>query len=376
MSTGQLSPIDTSKAKLTKRRGGKAAVIGVSILLLIVLIASSLAYLWVPAQLINDPENKLTVDQRIERENQVRTNLVQLIATFAQIVGGAVLLAGLYFTWRNIQATETNVELALQTAENNLKISRQTLENSRTDQLADRFIKAVEQLGKSDEPGKANNLSFRLGGIYALEKVAKDSPEDHWRVMEILTSFVREKAPMKDVCIVDAPRVLAADIQAILDVIARRELKHETAEGLRIDLRESDLRGARLGQANFKKVILTKCCMKGADFDRAILNGALMGEACLSNATLGGADIRYADLNGAVLIGAGLEGAYLNGAHLEGAVLTDASLHGADLSGANLSNAVGLTQDQVDAAKMDERTILPEPLVRRPMEESAADSHT
>lgn len=339
---------------------GKLAAFGVVIFLIAVLTASSLAYLWVPGKLVKDPESKLTIDQRIDRENQVRTSLVQLIATFAQIVGGTVLLAGLYFTWRNIRATERNVELARQTAQNNLAIGRQTLEDSRTNQIADRFASAVEQIGKTDELDKESNVSLRLGGIYGLEQVAKDSASHHWVVMEILTSFVREKSPLKASCTVETPQKPKADIQAILDVLARRDLKCEENTNLRLDLRETDLAGARLGHAKFRSVILTKCCLRGADLDKADLNGALMGEACLSNASLGGADLMGADLNGAILTGAGLEGAHLNGALMEGAVFNDAILHRADLSGANLLNAVGLTQAQVDTAITDDRTILPD----------------
>jgi hypothetical protein len=35
----------------------------------------------------------------------------------------------------------------------------------------------------------------RLGGIYALERIARDSESDHWAVMEVLTAFVREQPP-------------------------------------------------------------------------------------------------------------------------------------------------------------------------------------
>src|SRR2546425_4452568 len=80
--------------------------------------------------------------------------------TLAQIVGGAVLLVGLYFT-------------------------AQTLRTTQEGQITDRFTKAITQLGDT-------NLAVRLGGIYALERIAKDSASDHGSVMEVLTAFVRE----------------------------------------------------------------------------------------------------------------------------------------------------------------------------------------
>ena len=33
---------------------------------------------------------------------------------------------------------------------------------------------------------------MRIGGIYALERVARDSEQDHPIVMEVLTAFIRE----------------------------------------------------------------------------------------------------------------------------------------------------------------------------------------
>ena len=48
--------------------------------------------------------------------------------------------------------------------------------------MADRCTKAIEQLG----PGE---LEVRLGGIYAPERIACDSPRDHPTVLEVLAAF-------------------------------------------------------------------------------------------------------------------------------------------------------------------------------------------
>jgi hypothetical protein len=55
---------------------------------------------------------------------------------------------------------------------------------SREGQVTDRYTKAIKQLG-SEKP------NVRFGGIYALERVARDSPRDHPTVMEVLTAFIR-----------------------------------------------------------------------------------------------------------------------------------------------------------------------------------------
>jgi len=58
---------------------------------------------------------------------------------------------------------------------------------SREGQVADRYTKAITQLG--DE-----TLNVRIGGIYALERVARDSAKDHPTVMEVLAAFIRARA--------------------------------------------------------------------------------------------------------------------------------------------------------------------------------------
>jgi hypothetical protein len=34
----------------------------------------------------------------------------------------------------------------------------------------------------------------RLGGVYSLERISKESADDYWTVMENLTAFVRERS--------------------------------------------------------------------------------------------------------------------------------------------------------------------------------------
>ncbi|MFJ9823151.1 pentapeptide repeat-containing protein [Streptomyces sp. NPDC101160] len=77
--------------------------------------------------------------------------------------------------------------------------------------------------------------------------------------------------------------------------------------------------------------------------------------ADLIGARLRGAKLRGADLRGALLIAADLSGADLSLADLIGADLRDA-----DLSGADLTGALFLTQPQLNSARGDAATRLPE----------------
>jgi hypothetical protein len=92
-----------------------------------------------------------------------------LVLAVAQILGGTALISGLYFTWRTLQVTSEG-------------------------QITERFTRAIDQLGKFDDERK-KLFEIRLGGIYALERIARESPEDYWPIMEILTAYVRHNAP-------------------------------------------------------------------------------------------------------------------------------------------------------------------------------------
>lgn len=162
---------------------------------------------------------------------------------------------------------------------------------------------------------------MRLGGIYTLERVARESPGDYWTVMETLPAFVRERArwiePDVDTIENDAlePPELPTDIAAVLAVIARRpvtERDREKSKGRRLDLRGTDLRGASLYEVHLEDAILIGTHLEHARLSRAHLERASLSEAHL-------------------------EGAHLDDAHLGGSILIDANLEGADLSLANLT---------------------------------------
>jgi hypothetical protein len=185
-----------------------------------------------------------------------------------------------------------------------LWFTARTFALSREGQVTDRYTKAITQLG--DE-----KLDVRIGGIYALERVARDSARDHPTVMEVLTAFIREHSreqgpPSGPDGPEQAGPTLRADIQATAAVIGRRDKRR--------DIQRIDLRGANLSGAN-----LTSADLRDADLTGADLTGADLRDADLTGADLTGADLRDANLTGADLSDANLTGAYLTGADLNGA---------------------------------------------------------
>jgi len=263
------------------------------------------------------------------------------------------LLMGFFGTWLNV------------------RVAQEALTVSQQGQITDRFTKAIEQLGATEAGGKPK-LEVRLGGIYALERIANQSERDYWPIVEVLSTYVRENAPLKPQESPpknEAPTTSptpAADIQAILTILGRRERKYEK-ENQHLDLTNADIRGANLKDANLSGANLRGANLSGARLVTADLNGAYLIEANLNGATLDGAYLIGANLRGANLRGANLRGANLRGANLIRAGLDEIYLNGADLRGANLRGADlrqanNLTQEQVDAALGNSATQLPENL--------------
>jgi uncharacterized protein YjbI with pentapeptide repeats len=275
-----------------------------------------------------------------------------------------------------------------------LAITARTYRLTEQGHITDRYTKAIEQLG-------SDKLNMRLGGVYALERIAVDSKRDHPTVVEVLSAFIRETTsqqrtprPVQDAASATDPAAQesdarprpATDVQAALTVLGRLPMRPDVSRG---DVSEAQLAGAQLGRANLSGARLDGAVLSRAQLDwanlsraqleRAVLSGARLVEADLSGARLVGADLSgarlaRADLSGAELREAVLSGARLVMANLSGARLVKAVLSGARLVGANLSDAqlgganlseTDLSQLQLDsAADGDAKTQLPKELER------------
>ena len=144
----------------------------------------------------------------------------------------------------------------------------------------------------------SDKIEERLGGIYTLENISKESPDDYWTVMETLTAFVRERSqrnegertaisleeriskrayflwehenrPQGADFRQEAERLdklgepAATDIAAVLAIIKRRSersLDRESANNWCLDLRD-----AILNQANLERISLEGANFSGAN---------------------------------------------------------------------------------------------------------------
>jgi hypothetical protein len=143
---------------------------------------------------------------------------------------------------------------------------------TRQGQFTDRYSKAVEQLGT---PG-VSNVTVRLGGIYALQRLAHDSKDDKGTIIEVLAAFVRDpvgrpkSTPPRNVVTPPSP----TDVAAALTVLDR-------LRGLPgVDLHGADLRRAQLSETD----------LRSAALQNAYLTDANLTSANLTEARLTGAD--------------------------------------------------------------------------------------
>lgn len=210
-------------------------------------------------------------------------------------VGVALTAAvGLIYTHRNHQST-------LDQLEHTRAKDREQAGLTRESQYTDLYVDAIKLLATKDSP-EGSGLTERLGGIYALERVMRDSVKDHEMVVEVLAAFVRQRAAREDS---DAEALSSQihgtprppdDVQAALTVLGRRPAGKDR-EG-RIDLSFTQLSRADLAFGRFGYAIFT-----GANLYQARLVGTT-----LSHARLVGADLSWAQMEGADLRGAKLRG--------------------------------------------------------------------
>jgi Pentapeptide repeats (8 copies) len=213
----------------------------------------------------------------------------------------------------------------------NVILSRRTFELTEQGHVTDRYTKAIQQLG-------GRKPDVRLGGIYALERVARDSARDHPAVMEVLTAFVREHSlismrPSRPDR-AEPGRSPQADVQAALTVVGRLTMvgRGHPTRGIRpIDLSGAALADAKLPHgAHLVRAKLAGVNLSGVDLRGADLTGADLTEAILIRAVLGPVELSDAELAEAELphdvrcVATKLTGADLTGADLTGADLTSA----------------------------------------------------
>ena len=181
------------------------------------------------------------------------------------IAGG---LAFIFALWRGWMA-----ERQASAAQHQADTAQQSL-------LNERYQLGAEMLG-------SEVLSVRLGGIYALERLAQEHTEEyHIQIMNLLCAFVRHPTKDESLTVKQPPRYsLREDVREVVTTIGRRReagLAIEKREGYRLDLRGADLSGLILFRSNLAKADLREANLVPTAFNEVDLSGSVFLGAVLS----------------------------------------------------------------------------------------------
>ncbi|MBB4907274.1 pentapeptide repeat-containing protein [Actinophytocola algeriensis] len=241
-------------------------------MLAILLLGATFVGLALPLRsLLSERVEGLTTAERLKAANDART-------TFVSAMVGAVALGSVI-------------------------VGLRTYKLSQSGQFTDRYSRAVEHLS-------SEKTTVRLGGIYALERLAKDSSFDKQAVADVLAAFIREAATVVNS---DGERQLSSDAQAAIRVIG--------AKFMRGGRREVNLAGSSLPLADLRSLDLSRSDLVNADLSMASLDNAT-----LENSNLAGADLRGITANGTKFSGANLTSADLRGVKVHKLKLTDSQM--------------------------------------------------
>ena len=321
----------------------------------------------------------------------------ETIRTAALLFGGMIaLIFGIWRGWeakrqsdaaqKQADATQEQVEAA----QKQVEAAQRQIDASQRSMLNERFQNGTEMLGNA-------KLSARLGGIYALQRLANEEPEEyHMQILRMLLAFVRN--PTEDTSVFDEELAseekgswvtwsfnLRPDVQAAMEAIAKRTyagIEIERDEEFPSDLRGANLRGLALDNVTLSDLFVWKADLSRSSFNLSTLehvnfldtnlSPAVFARAELGNTSWENCPMARAEFGNAVFLEiSGSEGfmdcdlseADFTNADLSRVRFARSNLRGAKFDNANLSGTrfldddvnpeLNLTQPQLDVAKSD-----------------------
>ena len=259
--------------------------LGISALIVLVALGSLMA--WLPPYEVKH-NGGIAESKYTEYVNNYRATLISALTAF-----GLVFAA--YFSWKNYVGSFIK-------------------------QSAERYFSASQQLGAVNKEG-APIRELRIAAIYEMEKILRDEPDYYWSVIGVLCAYVRGNSSNSSLADMGRPRLHPyADVQAALDVIGSCSPRSEDteptrSESRRLDLSDSNLRGAYLEDLSFKGFYFWRSDLSGADLRKTNLANTQLyecmfglnldlpeletpRESLMEGTNLSGAKLLYCDLRG------------------------------------------------------------------------------
>lgn len=289
-------------------------------------------------------------------------NRTDVVTGFAQVIGGSALVAGLYFTAKNVRNAIRAVEVSAET----LKVSQQTLANSekslaleRRSKESERFFRAIEMLSNDD------SMYARVGALYALGSLAKESKADRNQSYDVIGSFLRTKTLGLEQGDNEPPQ---PDVQAAIDVLSDR-----VPDANRDSMRSIDFTGLTLKGVDFREGNYEFCSFSRAKLNNSQMTSCRLTFARFTNANCGGVRFDHSNLVYASFQEANLDSADFDykdygsskpakNSNLLDVDFEDASMVSTHFTAVDLRTAHGLKQEQVDQMLLWDNVQLPDHL--------------
>ncbi len=314
-------------------------------LLILAAIFSVLIVWYLPKLQVRKLE--ITARHKFEAENEARKTVAQILSAF-------FFFGTLYFTW-------------------------QSYELSKQQSISAIYAKAIEQLAH-------NSQEVRLGAIYILENISRNSPDHYMQAIEVLAGYLRSRAPWDgsiismhsehlnmrcrpqteeissfinkeivwNLCIcaelsteylefISATKSVDQDIQTALSVLGRRKVQYEN-HLYKLDLRSTDIRGMDLRKLNFERALFSGSNLSDANFRDAFLSEVDFSGAFAYGSLFGGAQLIRAQLHDMLatesnFYQANLSNATFHGSCLERVEMGEANLFRTDFGSSVLRDA-------------------------------------
>jgi Pentapeptide repeats (8 copies) len=255
----------------------------------------------------------------ISNEEKLAELGVQARSSITQALGGVALIVTIAIT--AFQVTE-----ARRTADETQQAAAQGLRLAEQGQLAERFGRAVDQLGANISGTSRPATDVRMGALFSLMRIGVDTKTYKQAPLVVVATYVtsnyRPPTPLPSHGCKAVFRTRPDLVVALKFVLPR----------IAAGLDDRDLLG-------FRGALLNGLALDGLSFNRYNLTGIKFRNASLVGAHFRNAKLPYADFNRACLKGADFRGAALQGASFPGATLKGAKFTREELDRAPLSKA-------------------------------------
>lgn len=249
----------------------------------------------------------------------IKTNEIyprfEILKLLLQVSGGIAVLIGLFISIRRLSLSEKNIEYSAQT----IRLSYESLKT-------ERFKNYIENLS-------SNSSEIRISSFYSLVGMAKSEPAERENILNILTSFLRNRTK-NDLIQPD-------EIQILLNNMFRHNNKTLFSD-LKINFENVHFNKLNLIDSIIVSVSFHGSILKHVLFDKSNLTSSYFTYTKLDSIQFDDCDLSYSQITDSELTSVSFCNANLLGVHFNNCVIKNC----------NFSFAKGINMDTFAKAKL------------------------